>query len=91
MSQENYSPYCPICSACGEDGCCSALCCQQHPDGDYCETYLKELRFGYALNKQFYKELYNKLSKELQEECDKIWEETYDNIFKSDEEDNQLA
>lgn len=89
MSQENYSPYCSICDACGEDGCCSALSCQQHPDGDYCASYLKELRFGYALNKQFHRELYDKLSTELQEEWDKIWDETYDNIFKSDEEDNQ--
>ena len=25
------SPYCPICEACGVDGCCSATACQQHP------------------------------------------------------------
>jgi len=90
MSQENYSPYCSVCGACGEEGCCSALVCSQE-DGDYCETYLKELRFGYAVNKQLHNELYNKLSKELQEEWDKIWNEAYDNIFKSDEEDSQLA
>lgn len=80
----DYSPYCQICDACGEDGCCSALSCQQHPDGAYCETYLKELKFGYTLNKQFYKELYDKLPKELQEECDLMWDQVYDNIFKSE-------
>ena len=79
--KENYSPYCPICSACGEDGCCSALSCKQHSDGHYCETYLKELRFGYALNKQFQRELYDKLSTELKEEWDKIWDKTYDKYF----------
>ena len=38
------SPYCPICSGCGEDGCCKATMCQMHPDGHYCETYLKDLK-----------------------------------------------
>jgi hypothetical protein len=25
--EEDYNPYCTVCTACGEDGCCSALAC----------------------------------------------------------------
>lgn len=39
--------YCKICSACGEEGCCSPLSCQQHPDGEYCQRYLTDLKFAY--------------------------------------------
>jgi hypothetical protein len=38
MDEELRSPYCPICEACGEDGCCPATSCEQHPDGDYCKV-----------------------------------------------------
>jgi uncharacterized protein YxeA len=48
----NYSPYCKICSACGEEGCCSPLNCSQHKDGEYCELYLKDLKFAYQSNKE---------------------------------------
>ena len=46
-------PYCKICSACGEDGCCSPLSCQQHPDGEYCQRYLTDLKFAYELHERF--------------------------------------
>ena len=51
----NYSPYCKICSACGEEGCCSPLNCSQHKDGEYCELYLKDLKFAYQSNKEILK------------------------------------
>lgn len=44
---ESESVYCNICSACGEEGCCSPLLCQQHKDGSYCEWYLRDLKYGY--------------------------------------------
>ena len=46
--------YCKVCGACGEDGCCSALMCKQHKNGVYCEWYLKELKFAYAMFKDIY-------------------------------------
>lgn len=78
--EENYSPYCPICDACGEDGCCSAMNCEQHPDGRYCGTYLNELRFGYIM----YKKLYDLIDKNdaYKEELDRLWHETWDAIHK---------
>jgi hypothetical protein len=51
----NYFPYCKICSACGEEGCCSPLNCSQHKDGEYCEWYLKDLKFAYQSNKEILK------------------------------------
>lgn len=77
---EEYNPYCPICSACGEDGCCSATSCKQHPDGDYCETYLKDLHFSYLM----YKDLMNMLDgdEKYDKQIDEIYNENYDIIYK---------
>jgi hypothetical protein len=52
---DDYSQYCKICSACGEEGCCSPLNCSQHKDGEYCEWYLKDLKFAYQSNKEILK------------------------------------
>ena len=80
IEEEYTSPYCPVCDACGEDGCCSAMSCQQHPDGHYCKTYLRDLKFGYRM----YKELMRLIEddKKYKEQVDKIWDETYDGIYK---------
>ena len=51
-TEEDWSPYCPICDGCGEDGCCPATHCRQHPDGHYCNVYLAELKFGYRMYHQ---------------------------------------
>ena len=84
---ESYSPYCPICEACGEDGCCRATTCQQHPDGSYCQTYLKELQFGYRM----YHELMKLIDgdEKYKEQVDKIWDETYDNTFKTEDDEQK--
>jgi hypothetical protein len=76
---EEYSPYCPICGGCGEDGCCSATVCKQHPEGKYCETYLMDLKFGYKV----YKELMDLLDgdEKYKNQVDQIWDETYDKIY----------
>ncbi len=78
--EEEYNPYCKICDSCGEDGCCSATSCQQHPDGKYCKTYLKELKFGYIM----YKQLLNLIDEDekYKDIVDKMWNDTYDVIFK---------
>jgi hypothetical protein len=81
-----YSPYCKICDACGEDGCCSAASCKQHPDGHYCKGYLKELKFGYLM----YKELMNLVGDDprYEEMISKKWNDLYDQIF-IDQKDNE--
>lgn len=79
---EKYNPYCPICEACGEDGCCSAMSCQQHPDGKYCQSYLRDLRMAYIMEKRFYEKIYDNLPEDLKKEYDEIWDREYDLIYK---------
>ncbi len=79
---EKYNPYCPICEACGEDGCCSAMSCQQHPDGKYCQSYLRDLRMAYMMEKRFYEKIYDNLPEDLKKEYDEIWDREYNLIYK---------
>ncbi len=85
-SEESYNPYCSICGSCGEDGCCSATTCKQDPNGKYCNTYLKELKFGYIM--------YHKLMKLIDDDpkydnsIGEIWNKTWDDIF-IDKKDNE--
>lgn len=78
---DNESPYCPVCDACGEEGCCSATACEQHPDGSYCATYLKDLKFGYRMNKFFENEIADYLSPYAKEKYNDEWNRIYDEIY----------
>jgi hypothetical protein len=75
--KDNNSPYCPVCDGCGEDLCCPATFCQQHPDGSYCNRYLKDLKFDYKMNRWIADNLYHKMPKELQAEYDLAWDKIY--------------
>ena len=79
-TSQNYSPYCPVCSGCGEDGCCSALKCKQDPNGDYCQTYLKEMQFAYRM----YNDLMELLDKDenYEKQIDELWNKNYDLTYK---------
>ena len=79
-TEKDYSPYCPICNGCGEDGCCSALMCKQDPKGDYCQTYLKELQFAYRM----YNDLMELLDKDekYEKQIDELWNKNYDLTYK---------
>ena len=81
MTEENYSPYCPVCSGCGEEGCCSPLMCKQSPEGKYCESYLKDLKFGYKT----YEHLMELVGddEKYKEQIDELWDKTYDRIYTS--------
>ena len=74
------SPYCPICSGCGEEVCCSPLNCSQDPNGSYCQTYLRDLKFGYKM--------YDEISKLLNEDpkykddVDIIFNKVYNEIYR---------
>jgi len=84
--ETDYSPYCKICGGCGIDGCCSAMNCDQSEEGDYCEMYLKDLKHGYLSNELFSKRIYDKLPDDLKAECDQIWSEAYDTVYKKGNE-----
>jgi hypothetical protein len=79
MKEEDYSPYCPICTGCGEEGCCSPLHCKQSPNGRYCESYLKDLKFGYLM----YEDVYDLIPKdeETEKKLHEIWEKNYELIY----------
>jgi hypothetical protein len=74
--------YCKVCEACGEDGCCSALMCKMDKNGDYCETYLKELQLSYKFERDFFKEIYDKLSEELKNEITIMYDKHLDDLYK---------
>ena len=83
---DSESPYCPLCDACGEEGCCSPMSCQQHPDGSYCEAYLKDLKFGYMMNRFFQNEIAEHLPEELKAKYNAKWEEVYDEIYRNEQQ-----
>lgn len=79
--EEDYSPYCPVCSGCGEEGCCSATLCEQSPDGLYCKWYLRDLKFGYRM----YNDIMDLISndEETQKKFNEIWEKNYNIFYKT--------
>ena len=83
MTKEEYkSPYCPVCDSCGEDGCCSAMSCKQSPEGDYCQGYLKDLKFAYLM----YKDLTRLFEEDPnhKETIEKMFDKNWDIIFKNE-------
>jgi hypothetical protein len=77
----NASPYCKECGGCGEDGCCSAAACTQR-GGDYCDTYLRDLKLGYVMNRWFIENVHPHISEELKNLYDTKWSDTYDILNK---------
>lgn len=73
------SPYCPICSGCGEEVCCSPLNCSQDSNGLYCQKYLKNLKFGYKMYDEISKLIKN--DSKYKEEIDIIFDRVYDKIY----------
>ena len=81
-----FDPYCSICGACGEECCCSPTMCEQHPDGHYCELYLKCLKLSYNLHEQLLKKIYENSDKyaDLIEYIDIAFDIEYDKMYLSD-------
>lgn len=85
----SYSPYCEICTSCGETGCCSPVACEQHPDGKYCGGNLNELKFGYLMFRDMYELISDLNDKELDAKLDKLYDENWALIFDNNE-DNEI-
>jgi predicted metal-binding protein len=68
------SPYCIMCGAYGEDGCCPPTICKQI-NGEYCDHYLTILKATYITHMK----IYDKLTKELQEEAIEIYTKGLEN------------
>jgi hypothetical protein len=80
--KKDESPYCKTCGSCGETGCCSPLSCDLGENCEYPKTNLNELKFGFAMNEFFQKEIYPNLSKDLQEKYDAAWDVEYDRWYR---------
>jgi hypothetical protein len=82
MDKLEDTPYCPICSGCGEEGCCTPLNCSQDINGSYCLLNLKHLKFGYKM--------YDEISKligddpKYKERIEIIFNKVYDKIYCND-------
>ena len=70
---EEYSPYCKLCTACGEIGCCSPMMCSFEEGCDYKNTYLRELKENYIFVREFYEKIYPNLPKEVQEDITELY------------------
>lgn len=77
MTEQEYSPYCPICTGCGEEGCCSPLGCTMDKDGTYCESNLKDLKYGYRMYKELMKLFYDDNKEQIDKIISKVWDEVY--------------
>ena len=78
--EEDYSPYCPICTSCGTEGCCSPIWCTQEEDCQYPKGSLADLKFGYLMYKDMWALIPD--DAETQAKLDKIYDDNYDLIYK---------
>lgn len=75
-----YSPYCSECSGCGDEGCCSPLMCKQSPNGNYCGTYLNDLKFGYKMHLDIMKLISD--DERYKKQIDELYDKNYDLVYK---------
>ena len=84
---DNYSPYCPVCSGCGESGCCSPLNCDPfNSECHYPETYTADLKLGYRTFEKWYDLLEENNWFDKKEEFMKIYHEMLEIRFSNDGE-----
>ena len=84
---DNYSPYCPVCSGCGESGCCSPKNCD--PDNISCQypkTYTADLKLGYRTWERWYDLLEENGWFGKKEDFMKVYREELDKRYNEDEE-----
>jgi len=79
-AKKDYSPYCPVCDGCGEEGCCKPTNCSMSPDGYYCQTYLRDLKIVYICYMELTQKMFEEGDKykELREFDEKNYDEAFD-------------
>ena len=80
---EDESPYCPECTACGHEGCCSPVVCTQKGDCAYGESYLVNLKYGYQCWEVFANTVYDDLTDDIKLKVDAIRDEMYERWYRS--------
>jgi hypothetical protein len=84
---DSYSPYCKVCSGCGESGCCSPLnCSPDDPKCHYPKTYTEDLKLGYRTFEKWYDLLDANNWFGKKDEFMKIYDEMLDIRFRKDGE-----
>ncbi len=84
---DSYSPYCPVCTGCGEAGCCSPLHCEpDNPECQYPKTYIEDLKLGYRTFEKWYNLLDENEWFGKKDEFMKIYHEMLEIRFRQDEE-----
>lgn len=85
--EDEGSPYCPVCTGCGELGCCSPLNCEPNdPRCHYPKTYTEDLKLGYRTFERWYDLLEENNWFGKKDEFMKIYDEMLDIRFRQDEE-----
>lgn len=97
----NYSPYCELCTSCGEEGCCSPISCmfkcmvdEKPKKCRYGSGYAEDLWFAYLLSKMYQRYTYKLQEKEITPEeyleiTKKEWNELYDIAYAASIERNK--
>lgn len=80
---EDESPYCPECTACGHEGCCSPVVCTQKGDCAYGESYLIDLKYGYQCWEKFINTVNESLPDEVKAQVEAIQNEMYERWYRS--------
>ena len=90
--KDNKSPYCEICGACGEDGCCSHLQCFsaliKNPKCEYGRTYLKDATFNSELCREYigifskYEKDENYSRESFIADFNTLFDKIYDKVYK---------
>lgn len=74
------NPYCKSCGACGEEGCCSPVMCTM--DGDFCNSYLRDLKFEYEFSNQLYSLVEQEGTPELKKQMKDLFDKLLDVYYK---------
>ncbi len=77
--KDNSKIMCPVCDSCGDQTCCLSSWCTQSPEGLYCDTNLKHLKFGYLMYLWFEENniVPEVLMKAYKNEYDRVHKEIY--------------
>lgn len=88
--EDNDSPYCTECGACGHEGCCSPVLCKFTDKCDYGASYLIDLKCSYQSWETFYNTVYHELPEEFKNKVDAIWGEMIDRWYLKDSKQQRI-
>ena len=88
--EDNESPYCKECEACGHEGCCSPVLCKFKGECAYGESYLVDLKCSYQSWETFYNTIYHDLPQEFKERVDELWCKMIDRWYNEEQKESRI-